>query len=92
MQYLTVNDLTVNDIINLTLDPEAQKFSVYNTTTGNTIFTGYIDYCPDEILEEQCVSIDTLYEPTDTLTVNIDMDLSREEELYDIVREMIDEE
>ena len=49
---------TVREFINLCCEPDWLEFSVYNIYEGKQIFKGYMQECPDYILDTVMESYD----------------------------------
>lgn len=69
--------MTVQDFLDLLIDPEAQKFEIWSNTKEETLFTGYLNDITDEdeerLLWAEISSIDNIWENNKgIITLNID--------------------
>ena len=65
--------MTISDFINLCIDPSFLKIEIWESNSGKTIYEGWAEEAPDELLEQVVDSYDV---PTrqDTITFNISLD------------------
>lgn len=64
---------TVEEIIEMFVDPEMQMFSIWSNEKGKVIYTGFISDVPDELLQADVTSIDNVFEDCKgIITFNID--------------------
>lgn len=69
--------MTVQDFLDLLVDPEAQKFEIWSNTKEETLFSGYLNDITDEdeerLLWAEISSIDNIWENNKgIITLNID--------------------
>ena len=69
--------MTVQDFLDLLVDPEAQKFEIWSNTKEETLFAGYLNDITDEdeerLLWAEISSIDNIWENNKgAITLNID--------------------
>ncbi len=65
---------TVYDFLDHFCDPDSQNVAVFDLKKGEEIYRGTRDEMPSEIQDLEVLSIDTLYEPTTVLTLNVEPD------------------
>ena len=53
---------TVEEIIEMFVDPEMQLFSIWSNEKEKVIYTGFISDVPDELLQADVTSIDNVFE------------------------------
>ena len=53
---------TVEEIIEMFVDPEMQVFSIWSNEKEKVIYTGFISDVPDELLQADVTSIDNVFE------------------------------
>ena len=53
---------TVEEIIEMFVDPEMQVFSIWSNEKEKVIYTGFISDVPDELLQVDVTSIDNVFE------------------------------
>lgn len=53
---------TVEEIIEMFVDPEMQVFSIWSNEKEKVIYTGFISDAPDELLQADVTSIDNVFE------------------------------
>lgn len=53
---------TVEEIIEMFVDPEIQVFSIWSNEKEKVIYTGFISDVPDELLQADVTSIDNVFE------------------------------
>ena len=53
---------TVEEIIEMFVDPEMQVFSIWSNDKEKVIYTGFISDVPDELLQADVTSIDNVFE------------------------------
>ena len=53
---------TVEEIIEMFVDPEMQVFSIWSNEKEKVIYTGFISDVPDELLQPDVTSIDNVFE------------------------------
>lgn len=53
---------TVEEIIEMFVDPETQVFSIWSNEKEKVIYTGFISDVPDELLQADVTSIDNVFE------------------------------
>ena len=53
---------TVEEIIEMFVDPEMQVFSIWSNEKEKVIYTGFISDAPDELLQADVASIDNVFE------------------------------
>ncbi len=64
---------TVEEIIEMFVDPEMQVFSIWSNEKEKVIYTGFISDVPDELLQADVTSIDNVFEDCKgIITFNID--------------------
>lgn len=64
---------TVEEIIEMFVDPEMQVFSIWSNEKEKVIYTGFISDVPDELLQADVTSIDNMFEDCKgIITFNID--------------------
>lgn len=52
---------TVEEIIEMFVDPEMQVFSIWSNEKEKVIYTGFISDVPDELLQADVTSIDNVF-------------------------------
>lgn len=67
-------NLTVNDFLDMFADPDDQQVAIFDLTNGKEIYRGTRDEMPSDIQDLEVCSIDTLHEPTQVLTLNVEYD------------------
>lgn len=63
--------MTIRELLELFIDENFQKISVWDNEQEKIIFNGYLDDLPDDLEYEEISSIDNLDKKTDILTINI---------------------
>lgn len=64
---------TVEEIIEMFVDPEMQEFSIWSNEKEKVIYTGFISDIPEELLYADVTSIDNVLEDCKGIvTFNID--------------------
>lgn len=53
---------TVEEIIEMFVNPEMQVFSIWSNEKEKVIYTGFISDVPDELLQADVTSIDNVFE------------------------------
>ena len=64
--------LTVYDLYDLFLDGATQQVEIWSNEAETVVFSGLLGDAIDEFGGEMVNSIDNLYTPTITITINID--------------------
>ena len=67
-------NLTVDDFLDIFCDPDDQQVAIFDLTKGEEIYRGTRDDMPNEIMNLEICSIDTLHEATQVLTLNVETD------------------
>ena len=62
--------MTIWDFVDLMIDT-CQKIEVFGCNEEETIYTGLAEDVPNNIGAMEILSIDTLYTPTTTITLNV---------------------
>ena len=63
---------TVQEIIEMFIDPEAQKFSIWSDQKEEVIYTGFISDLPEDLFNADVRSIDNVFEDNNGIvTLNI---------------------
>ena len=65
--------MTLYDLFNLFTD-DFQEVEIYDLGSDESVYIGTITDCPSKFLSYEVMSIDTIYEETEKLTINIEMD------------------
>lgn len=63
--------MTIWDFVDLLTD-DAQKIELFGCNSGETIYEGWANDLPNEYGGMELLSIDTLFDPTTKLTLNVD--------------------
>ncbi len=63
--------MILEDLIDLFTD-SVQKIKVYSIEKEKDVYEGRADDCPDELLDKEVCSIDTIFNPTDTIVINVE--------------------
>lgn len=64
---------TVEEIIEMFIDPSVQEFSIWSNEKEKVIYTGFISDIPEELLYADVTSIDNVLEDCKgIITLNID--------------------
>ena len=67
--------MTVQEFMGLFIDPDTQKFEIWDTDTEEAKFCGYmsdIDDMEDVILNATVVSVDNIEKDRDIITLNVE--------------------
>lgn len=62
----------VYDFLGIFCDPNDQQVAIFDLTKGEEIYRGTRDEMPTVIRNLEVCSIDTLYEATTVLTINVE--------------------
>lgn len=63
---------TVQEIIEMFVDPEAQKISIWSDEKEEVIYTGFISDLPEDLFDADVRSIDNVFEDNNGIvTLNI---------------------
>lgn len=65
---------TVYDFLDHFCDADSQQVAIFDLKKGEEIYRGTRDEMPSDIQDLEVCSIDTLYEPTTVLTLNVETD------------------
>lgn len=65
--------MTLYDLFNLFTD-DFQEVEIYDLGSDESVYIGMIADCPSKFLSYEVMSIDTMFEPTEKLVINIEMD------------------
>ena len=65
--------MTLYDLFNLFTD-DFQEVEIYDLGSDESVYIGTITDCPSKFLSYEVMSIDTMCEETEKLTINIEMD------------------
>ena len=65
-----MNQITLAMLIELFME-DFQRVVIYSTDENKDVYKGTIEDLPAELLDTIVQSIDSIYEPTDTITINI---------------------
>lgn len=64
---------TVQEIIEMFVDPETQKFSIWSDEKEKIIYTGFISDLPEDLFNADVRSIDNVFKDNNGIvTLNID--------------------
>ena len=63
--------MTIRELLELFIDENLQKISVWDNEQEKVIWSGYLNDIPEDIEYEEIASIDNLDKKTDILTINI---------------------
>lgn len=63
--------MTIRELLELFIDENFQKISVWDNEQEKVIWNGYLYDLPDDLGYEEISSIDNLDRRTDVLTINI---------------------
>lgn len=63
--------MTVQNFMEYFIDPDAQKFEVWDNNEEKIIFSGYLSETPDALLDAEITSIDNL-SGSEIITLNVD--------------------
>ena len=63
--------MTIRELLELFIDENFQKISVWDNEQEKVIWSGYLYDLPDDLGYEEISSIDNLNRRTDVLTINI---------------------
>lgn len=66
--------MTVSQIMRYAVDKYFQEFTIYDVDKGENVFTGYIEDCPEEYIDAEICSIDTINEDSPRLTFNVTLE------------------
>lgn len=65
---------TVYDFLGNFCDPDDQQVAIFDLSKGDEIYRGTRDEMPSDIQNLEVLSIDTLHEATQVLTLNVETD------------------
>ena len=67
-------NITVNDFLDLFCEPDKQEVAIYdlNDNVSEEIYRGTLDDMPTDIQNLEICSIDTIYDATKVITINVD--------------------
>ena len=68
--------MVVREFLELFIDEDSQYFELYDNTSSEVVFKGYLEDLSEDLECEVVSSIDNIYgcEKTKGITINIDMD------------------
>ena len=68
--------MTIREFLELFIDEESQYFELYDNTSDEVIFKGYMEELSEDLEYVTVSSIDNIYDNENTkgITINIDLD------------------
>ena len=66
--------MTVKEFMEYSIDVDWQEFTLYDIEKGEEVFTGNIDECPNNYIEAEVCTFDTINESSPRLTLNVTLE------------------